>query len=84
MQGIRFPPTLATRANLFFNRAGNDLTAFVHAGLLVDAVTVMTVTRLRIDVEARRFPSVRGPACAQAHFRCFAFRNSHKYLNLSF
>ena len=55
----------------------------LDAGLLVDTVAMMTVSRLRIDVETRRFPSVRGPACAQAHFRCFAFRNSHKYLNLS-
>ena len=74
-RGVRFPPN----PNLFFNRAGNDLTAFVHAGLLVDTMTMMTVSRLRINVETRRFPSVRGPACAQAHFRCFTFRSSHKY-----
>jgi hypothetical protein len=44
--GHPFPPM----PNLFFNGAGNYLTAFVHAGLFVDTVAMMTVSRLRVHV----------------------------------
>lgn len=55
-----------------------DLAALVIATRRASRVSTHTGAALRALGQLRGVPVVGGLACAQAHLRSFAFRNSHK------